>query len=460
MPPFFLEPAASGRAQPLRVGQLYGSSRSLFICEQIAAHPGLSVIVCCDMTDAEQLEQEIRFFSDEAPHIYRFPDLETLPYDQFSPHQDIISERIRCLASITSARSGVLILPISTLLQKIAPAEFIHQRSFNLQVGDRIDMMSLRDNLARYGYRAVAQVEEHGEFSARGSILDLFPMGSSIPFRIDFFDDEVESIRSFDAETQRSIKKIDAIRLLPAQEYPLDEAGIKRFRLKFRESFEIDPNTCPVYVDISDGFASAGVEYYLPLFFDELASLVDYLPRDCHLLIDDAAETHAASFLEQVHQRYESRRYNLEWPLLPPERLFLDADSLQTQLQPLKRLYFSAFKLDDSVAGSVNCESQSIPQLTLQTNTAQPDKALRRFIEKAAFGKILFSAESAGRREFLNEILLHHNIHASPVESWSEFQQRDDQRYYLIASTLQNGMTLGRQGFAVIAENQLTTPWC
>ncbi len=439
----------------MRVGQLYGSSRSLFICEQIAAHPGLSVIVCCDMTDAEQLEQEVRFFSDEAPHIYRFPDLETLPYDQFSPHQDIISERIRCLASITSARSGVLILPISTLLQKIAPAEFIHQRSFNLQVGDRIDMMSLRDNLTRYGYRAVAQVEEHGEFSARGSILDLFPMGSSIPFRIDFFDDEVESIRSFDAETQRSIKKIDQIRLLPAQEYPLDDAGIKRFRLKFRESFEIDPNTCPVYVDISDGIASAGVEYYLPLFFDELASLVDYLPRDCRLLIDDAAQTHAASFLEQVHQRYESRRYNLEWPLLPPERLFLDADSLQAQLQPLKRLYFSAFKLDDTVADSVNCESESIPQLTLQANTDQPDKALRRFIEKATFDKILFSAESAGRREFLNEILHHYAIHASPVESWSEFQQRDDQRYYLIASTLQNGMTLGRQGFAVITENQL-----
>ncbi len=140
-------------------------------------------------------------------------------------------------------------------------------------------MMSLRDNLTRYGYRAVGQVEEHGEFSARGSILDLFPMGSTIPFRIDFFDDEVESIRSFDAETQRSIKRIDADPAVACAEYPLDESGIERFRLKFRESFEVDPNTCPVYVDISDGIASAGVEYYLPLFFDELASLFDYLPR-------------------------------------------------------------------------------------------------------------------------------------------------------------------------------------
>lgn len=439
----------------MRVGQLYGSSRSLFLCEQIAAHAGLSVIVCSDMAGAEQLEQEIRFFSATKPRIYRFPDLETLPYDQFSPHQDIISERIRCLASIPAADSGVLILPVSTLLQKIAPLQFIQQRSLNLELGDRVDMTALRASLSQYGYRAVAQVEEHGEFSARGSILDLFPMGSPVPFRIDFFDDEVESIRSFDAETQRSIEKIERIQLLPAQEYPLDEEGIKRFRLKFRETFAIDPKTCPVYVDISEGIASPGVEYYLPLFFDELASLFDYLPANSHLLIDDGAQDHAAGYLQQVEQRYQSRRYNLEWPLLPPSQLFLDADSLEQRLQSFSRLYFSAFKLDTEVPGHVNCDTQAIPQLTLQTNVEHADKALRDFIEKPSFNKILFSAESAGRREFLNEMLRHYSIHASPVESWAEFEQRDDSRFYLIASTLQDGMTLANHGFAVITENQL-----
>ncbi len=224
MPTHFLQTPAPSIAPTLRVGQLYGSSRSLLLSEQVARHRGLSVIVCCDMTDAEQLEQEIHFFSSERPRIYRFPDLETLPYDQFSPHQDIVSERIKCLASIADAGSGILILPVSTLLQKITPAEFIHQRSLNLQLGDRLDPIALREKLSLYGYRAVAQVEEHGEFSARGSILDLFPMGSSRPFRIDFFDDEVESIRSFDSDTQRSIEKINEIKLLPAQEYPLDEA--------------------------------------------------------------------------------------------------------------------------------------------------------------------------------------------------------------------------------------------
>jgi len=451
----FLETPAPEPARPLRVGQLYGSSRSLFLCEQVESYPGLSVIVCCDMTDAEQLEQEIRFFSREAPRIYRFPDLETLPYDQFSPHQDIISERIRCLASISKASDGILILPVSTLLQKISPPEFIHQRSLNLQPGDRVAMTALREDLGRYGYRAVAQVEEHGEFSVRGSLLDLFPMGSSNPFRIDFFDDEVETIRSFDVETQKSVAKIDAIRLLPAQEYPLDDPGIKRFRLKFRETFDIDPNTCPVYVDISEGIASPGVEYYLPLFFDSLVSLFDYLPQNCRLLIDDSAETHAASFIEQVDQRYESRRYNLEWPLLPPQELFLDLESLRAQLQSVRCLYFSAFKLDAVDSFNINSDSQSIPQLTLQSNAENPHKLLRKFIERPAFSKILFSAESAGRREFLNEILHQHSIHASPVESWEEFRQRDDQRFYLIASTLQNGMTLRQQGFAVITENQL-----
>jgi len=450
-----LDIPASSDAQSLRVGQLYGSSRSLFISEQIAAHRGLSVVVCSDMAEAEQLEQEIRFFSEPRPRIYRFPDLETLPYDQFSPHQDIISERIRCLASIATAKDGVLILPISTLMQRIAPRQFIQQRSLSLQTGDRIAMGDLRENLSHYGYRAVGQVEEHGEFSVRGSILDLFPMGSSRPFRIDFFDDEIESIRSFDAETQRSIKKLDAVRLLPAQEYPLDEDGIKRFRLKFRERFAIDPNTCPVYVDISEGIASPGVEYYLPLFFDQLESLFDYLPEDCRLLIDDAASVHAGSFLEQVEQRYESRRYNLEWPLLPPPELFLSTQDLEQRLQGQRRLYFSAFKLDSTDAQTFNCDSHSIPQLTLQANAEVPDKALKAFIGKPAFERILFSAESPGRREFLNEILRHYSIHASSVDSWQDFRQRDDQRYFLIASDLQQGMTLPAQGIAVITESQL-----
>ena len=254
-----LDFSAPPGARRQRIGQLYGSSRGLLLAEQVQRHAGLSVIVCRDMADAEQLEQELKFFDPALPGLYRFPDLETLPYDQFSPHQDIVSERIRCLATIARADRGILILPIGTLMQKVAPAEFIHQRCFDLAVGDRVDPAQLRERLSLYGYSAVSQVESHGEYSTRGSILDLFPMGSELPYRIDFFDHDIETIRSFDPETQRSIEKLDAIELLPGQEYPLDEDGIKRFRLAFREQFDIDPNTCPVYVDISAGSSSPGV---------------------------------------------------------------------------------------------------------------------------------------------------------------------------------------------------------
>lgn len=451
----FLDTPRPAIQQPLRVGQLYGSSRSLFLAEQIAAHRGLSVIVCCDMADVEQLEQEILFFSHEKPRVYRFPDLETLPYDQFSPHQDIISERIKCLANIASASKGLLILPVSTLLQKVAPAEFIAQRSLQLKLGDSIDLMQLREKLSHYGYHSVSQVEEHGEYSLRGAIMDLYPMGSSKPFRIEFFDDEVESIRRFDAETQLSIEKVEAIDLLPAQEYPLDEEGIRQFRLSFRENFAIDPNTCPVYVDISAGMASAGVEYYLPLFFDHLSSLLEYLPANSQFLIDDDAQQQADAFIAQVEARYQSRRYNLEWPLLRPEELFLDASALRDLEQAYPCVYFSLFKLDQETDTRINADSQAIPSLGLQPNSDQPDRALREFIDNPGWKKILFNAESAGRREFLNEMLQHYAIHPSPAKTWGDFLSNQNNRYFITASALQTGMTLASQGIAIIAESQL-----
>ncbi len=450
-----LETSAPPDARRLRIGQLYGSSRGLLLSEQLRRHAGLSVIVCRDMADAEQLELELKFFDAALPALYRFPDLETLPYDQFSPHQDIVSERIRCLASVSTATDGILILPISTMMQKVAPPEFIRQRCFDLRVGDRIDPAELRKRLSLYGYNAVSQVESHGEYSTRGSILDLFPMGSDLPYRIDFFDHDIESIRSFDPETQRSIEKLDAIELLPGQEYPLDEAGIKQFRLAFREHFEIDPNTCPVYVDISAGSSSPGVEYYLPLFFDQLASLFDYLPADSRLLIDDGALTAAAEFAQQVDERYQSRRYNLEWPLLEPAQLFLDLDTLRAQIDGFDCLYFSAFKLDDENDENCNCDTQALPQLTLQPTGEKPAEALRRFIEKPCFERVLFSTESAGRREILRDMLQHYGIHASPVGGWDEFLQRDDSRYFITASALQQGMTLEQAGIAIITESQL-----
>ena len=439
----------------LRLGQLYGSSRSLLLAENIARFDGLSVIVCNDMADVEQIELEVSFFSHKPPEVIRFPDLETLPYDQFSPHQDIISERLKCLATLSSSRQGLLILPITTLLQKVAPTEFIFQRSLDLKVGDIIEPTDLRENLIHYGYRNVAQVEEHGEFAVRGSILDLFPMGSRQPFRIEFFDNEIESIRSFDIENQRSLEKLTEINLLPAQEFPLDGEGIKTFRQNFRERFDIDPNSCPVYADISQGISSPGVEYYLPLFFDELSNLFDYLPETTQLLFDQAALEHCEEFLSLVDQRYESRRYNLERPLLRPDELYLNKDELDQSLADYPCTIYNRFKYDQTDDTTVNCETQATPQLTIQNQAEQPDQALQKFIQKKAFDKILFSAESAGRREFLFEALQHYGIRPALVNSWGDFLSNETGRLFLIASPLESGLTLEDAKFVIIAEHQL-----
>ena len=455
MPKNLFDIPAPTAGSTLRLGQLYGSSRSLLLAERIAEFDGLSVVVCNDMADVDQIEHEIAFFSHKSPEIIRFPDLETLPYDQFSPHQDIISERIKCLANLASSQQGLLILPITTLMQKVSPPTFIYQRSLNLKVGDTTDITALREKLTHYGYRHSAQVEEHGEYALRGSILDLFPMGSTTPFRIEFFDDDLESIRSFDVESQHSLEKLNEINLLPAQEFPLDEDGIREFRKNFRERFEIDPNTCPVYTDISEGHSSPGVEYYLPLFFDRLVSLFDYLPEQCQFLIDQTALDHSPEFRQLIQERYESRRHNLERPLLTPDELYLDADQLHQNIERLPCMIYSSFKHDKESAQAINCNTQAMPQLSMQPQSDQPDRALQKFIQNKAFDKILISAESAGRREFMLEALRHYDIRPKVVNNWSDFLSSQTSRLFLVASPLEDGLTYEAAKLAIITEQQL-----
>jgi len=280
-------------------------------------------------------------------------------------------------------------------------------------------------------------------------------MGSKTPFRIEFFDDDIDSIRSFDIEDQRSLKKLTEVNLLPAQEFPLDAAGIKTFRQNFREKFDINPNSCPVYVDVSQGSSSPGVEYYLPLFFDKLFSLFDYLPDNAQFLIDQSAFDTCQSFRDQVDERYEMRRYNLARPLLKPEELFLDTEVVETELNAFPCIYYSLFKHSHESAQTVNCDTQATPQLTLQNQAEKPDAELQSFIKRTVFDKILFSAESPGRREFLSEILQQYGIRPTVVSKWSDFLSNETSRYFLTTSPLQSGLTLTQAKFAVIAEHQL-----
>src|SRR5690606_4274610 len=244
-----------------------------------------------------------RFFASELP-VLHFPDWEILPYDLFSPHQDIVSQRIATLSRLHDLKQGVLILPVTTLLHKLPPASFYQGQSFALDIGQTFHTEATRTQLEAAGYHCVDTVYEHGEFAVRGSIIDIFPMGQDTPFRIELFDDEIETLRTFDPETQRTLDKVESIRILPAREFPLNTGAIRTFKTRWFDFFEHDPKACPVYTDVSQGIAPAGIEYYLPLFFSEdLASFLDYLPRKTLVIHDARLEQAANQFRKDAEQR-------------------------------------------------------------------------------------------------------------------------------------------------------------
>ncbi len=444
------------QGQVLRTGQLYGCSLSLFIVQQIKQHKGLSVIVTNDMAEAEQLEKEIRFFRDGHLNLLHFPDLETLPYDNFSPHQDIISQRLRCLSSLPEATTrSVLFLPISTLLQKVAPTDYISERSLFVEVGQLVNFNDFKNQLVSQGYLSISQVEEHGEFAVRGSIIDLYPMGSDTPFRIEFFDDEIESIRSFDVETQISTKKLSKIELLPAHEFPLDDEGIKSFRQNFRQTFEVEPKSCPVYEDVSQGISSPGIEYYLPLFFEQLDTLFEYLPTKTQFIIEQSAMDSCEDFMQQVQTRYEQRRYNLEHPLLDPDQLYINEQALLKHLNDYPVTLFSALKYSTEDETTVNTRLKAAPPLAVHPQSQQPLQILQDYLSKNEHQKILFTTESNGRREFVLELLRHHDIRPQVVGSYGDFISNDVNQLFITVSPLESGLELKESNICIIAESQL-----
>jgi transcription-repair coupling factor (superfamily II helicase) len=259
-------------------GRLYGSSVGLVI-SQVAQKVPLTVITP-DSLSAQRLVEDIQFYAKADLPLLIFPDWETLPYDLFSPHQDIISERLTTLYYLPDIEQGVLVLPVNTLMSRLAPTDYVKAKSLLVTTGQRLNPEKLRQQLELSGYRRVEQVMEHGEFAVRGSLLDLFPMGSDMPYRIDLLDEQVDKISNFDPDTQRSHTTIEKIRLLPAREFPLTNESIQRFRTQWRTEFSGDPTRCPIYQDVSANLAPAGIEYYLPLFFEKTHTLFDYLPNN------------------------------------------------------------------------------------------------------------------------------------------------------------------------------------
>ncbi|WP_439327465.1 transcription-repair coupling factor [Lonepinella sp. BR2357] len=425
-----------------------------FALSQIAQqYQELTVIITPDSKTAVRLEKGLR---QSLSSVQLFPDWETLPYDAFSPHQDIISARLSSLFYLQQAKSGVLILPITTLMQRLCPPSFLSQNVLLIKKGDRLNIEKMRLNLENAGYRAVEQVLEVGEFAVRGSLLDLFPMGSSEPFRLDFFDDEIDSIRTFDVDSQRTLTEIDKINLLPAHEFPTDSRGIEFFRSQFRETFgEIRRDPEHIYQQVSKGTLVSGIEYWQPLFFEQMATLFDYLPPNTLFVDLDGYQTQGERFYQDAESRFESRKVDPMRPLLPPDQLWLKIDEINRRLKQYPRISLKTETLKKSVR-QTNLSVNPLPELQIQAQQKEPLQALRQFIEQFD-GKILFSVESEGRRETLLDVLAPLKIKPKQI---NDFNDVLGQQFSLQISPLDQGFILETSEksavkIAIISENEL-----
>ncbi len=441
-------PAASGKQT---WGNLPGAALSLAIAESASSAKRFTLLLTADSQSAERLKEELAFFAPELP-VLHFPDWETLPYDVFSPHQDIISQRIAALHQLPELTHGVLVVPITTALHRLAPKRFLLGSSLVLDVGQKLDVEQMRSRLEATGYRCVDTVYEHGEFAVRGALIDLFPMGSAQPYRIDLFDDEIETLRTFDPENQRSIEKVDSVRLLPAREFPVRKESVTGFRARFRERFDVDFRRCPVYQDLSTGITPAGIEYYLPLFFDETSTLFDYLPEDTQVFSLPGIEQAAEQFWKDVRNRYEDRRVDPERPLLPPADLFVPVEDCFARLKLWPRVVASQEDVETGI-GRERFPASALPELAIEARAAEPLGALRRFLDEFP-GRVLFTAESAGRREVLLELLARLKLRPQEVEGWPAFLQSKE-RLAISIAPLDDGLLLQQPQLALIAESPL-----
>ncbi len=421
----------------------------LALHEFIASHKGIIVIVAPDTQKVDSLHAELSFF-DPKLNVYHFPNWETLPYDTFSPHEDIISSRLRLLAKLPQLTEGVVLLSAATLAYPLCPKSFLQKNSFVLSCGEIVQLDVLREQLVASGYYAVSEVFSHGEFSIRGSLIDIFPMGHSHPFRIDLFDNEVESIRIFDANTQRSSEKINQIELLPAREFSIDKESITHFREAFRDTFTGDPSICDVYQAISKGHIPSGIEYYLPLFFDKIDRIMDYLPQHTLCITLGDLQNQLIQFNQEVNKRYQQYGHDILRPLLKPEALFLKPEQVFTRLQSFEQLRIQF----DNTQKAPTFNSAPLPDLRINTKLAAPLLQLKNFLAEHPHYRVLFCAESAGRREALLGVLSPLKLNLAHYADWNEFIT-DDKLIGLVIAPLAQGMILPDRKLILITETEI-----
>ncbi|MBA5238483.1 transcription-repair coupling factor [Pectobacterium aroidearum] len=440
-------PSKAGEQRLL--GQLTGAACAVECAEIIERHAGLVVLIAPDMQNALRLRDEIQQFTDQ--HVTTLPDWETLPYDSFSPHQEIISTRLSTLYQLPNMTRGVLILPVNTLMQRVCPHSFLHGHALVLKKGQRLSRDKLRSQLEQAGYRSVDQVMEHGEYATRGALLDLFPMGSEEPYRIDFFDDEIDSLRLFDVDTQRTLNEVPHINLLPAHEFPTDKTAIELFRSQWREQFEVRRDAEHIYQQVSKGVWPAGIEYWQPLFFSEpLPSLFSYFPNNTLIVNTGNIEQSAERFWQDIQQRFESRRVDPMRPLLPSDSLWLRVEGLFTELKAWPRVQLRTDTLPEKAA-NVNLAYLPLPEMAIQHQQKSPLDALHRFIEQSE-GQVIFSVESEGRRETLQELLARIKLNPTLISTLEQAQERGT---YLIIGASEHGFIDTLRQRALICESDL-----
>ncbi len=392
-------------------GFLPGSSLALAVAHQAATKKQFVLVVTEDSRSAQVLTDEIQAFGQA---VLPFPDWETLPYDQFAPHPDITSDRISTLYALKSASQGALVIPAQALAQRIAPPQFIHGQGLLLNIGDPFDPESERARLSAAGYRYVPQVNERGEFAIRGALVDLFPMGAEFPLRVELFDNEVETIRSFDPETQLSIEKMTKVALLPAREYPFDDAGANTFRSGFRNRFDVNLQHCDIYKDAKAGVPGNGIEYYLPLFFEHTATIFDYLPNNALVVHTERLDEAVKEAWLQLNARYEDRRHDVRRPILSPEELLLDPQQTVTAISAFHR---AAFSHKSEASGRLKIASAPITDLENDGGKQR----LQELLDQQR-GPVIAVASSEGRRQILTEHLLSHGHQPLALEhliDWS-----------------------------------------
>ncbi|MBW2588489.1 MAG: DEAD/DEAH box helicase, partial [Deltaproteobacteria bacterium] len=434
------------------LGRLIGASTSLAAAELAGQIDVPLLVLAEDPRQADQFESEIRFFVGDAIDVQHFVEWETLPWDSFSPHQDIISERLSVLAALRKKQAGIIVASAPSLLQRLPPVDYIVAHSLALRSGQTLPREEFIGSLTAAGYLRVPQVSEHGEIAVRGSLIDVFPMGSSRPIRIDFFDDDIESLRYFSPESQISGEVIDAVDILPAREIPLDAEAVRNFREQYRERFEGQPGKSRVYREVSDGIAHGGIEYYLPLFFESTATLLDYLPAECAVFAPHAVESILEQAWAEIEERYELCRLDPERPVLSPAETFNRPETVINQLGRASQLRYSAQSLAEN-KGNSNLPTRLPPALKIEGRYEDAAAALINFLQTFE-GRVLFTSDSAGRREQIHEMLSGRGLDLARMDSWSAFAS-SSHRIAVAIAPLENGVLLPESNVAVISEQQL-----